>query len=55
MTWKIWAATNLQRYAIGLNEYVTIQAGFVMVVDTVPLLRVDGCLKLDGLLIVREV
>ena len=48
MTWKTWAAVNLQRYRIEADEWVTVQPGFVMVVDAFAVLIVDGCLRLDG-------
>lgn len=42
-------AVNLQRYAVLKNEYLFVASGFVMVVDS-PLMRIDGYVRLDGLL-----
>jgi hypothetical protein len=46
---KEFKAVNLQRYAVLPDEYLFVALGFVMVVDS-PVLRVDGFVKLDGLL-----
>lgn len=40
-------AANLERYCINEGEWVTVEAGFVLVV-TGAVLVVDGVLRLDG-------
>lgn len=52
MNWKQWTAgaVGVQRYAIAAEEWVTVDAGYVMVCDVVPVLVVDGVLRLNGLL-----
>lgn len=48
MSWKLTAAANLQRYAVQSGEWVTVDDGFVAVLDAVAVLVVDGVLRLDG-------
>jgi hypothetical protein len=46
-------AVNFQRYRVLRGEWLTIAAGFVMVVECA-VLRVDGVLSCDGLLRVSK-
>lgn len=50
MLWKKWSAGALGRYAVGAGEWVRVESGFVMVVDAVAALVVDGVLSLDGVI-----
>ena len=40
----------VQRYAIKAGEWITVEDGCVMVCDAMPVLVVDGVLRLDGVL-----
>lgn len=48
--WLQWMASvaQVQRYAIDVDEWVTVEAGRVLVCDLYPVLIVDGVLRLDG-------
>jgi|GEM_PF-3768919 len=48
MAWKLAATTGLERFRVAENEWVTVVAGFVMVLTASPVLIVDGVLRLDG-------
>lgn len=50
VNWNQWTAgaVGVQRYAIAGNEWVTVEAGRVMLCDAMPVLVVDGMLRLDG-------
>ena len=52
MSWHQWAAgsVSVQRYAIKAGEWVTVDEACVMVCDALPVLVVDGVLRLDGVL-----
>lgn len=51
-SWHKWAAgsVSVQRYAIRAGEWVTVDDACVMVCDALPVLVVDGVLRLDGVL-----
>lgn len=40
----------MQRYAVKAGEWVTVADACVLVCDAMPVLVVDGCLRLDGVL-----
>jgi hypothetical protein len=39
---------SVQRYAVKAGEWVTVADACVLVCDAMPVLVVDGCLRLDG-------
>jgi hypothetical protein len=47
-------AVNLQRYAVLEGEYLFVAEGYMMVVVT-PVMRVDGWVRLEGVLKVGDV
>ena len=51
-SWHQWTAGSVavQRYAIKAGEWITVEADCVMVCDAMPVLVVDGVLRLDGVL-----
>lgn len=48
--WHQWVASvaQVQRYRIEAGEWVTVEAGRVLVCDLYPALILDGVLRLDG-------
>ena len=47
MAWRMGSATGLERWRVLPDEWVTVQAGFVMVIAGA-VLAVDGVVRLDG-------
>lgn len=47
--WTAWAV-GVQRYAIAAGEWVTVDAGRVVLFDALAVLVVDGVVRLDGVL-----
>ena len=49
-SWNQWTAGSMsvQRYAVKAGEWVTVADACVLVCNAVPVLVVDGCLRLDG-------
>ena len=52
MNWNQWTAgaVGVQRYEIAVNEWVTVEAGRVMLCNAMPVLVLNGMLRLDGVL-----